>query len=175
MVKGLNQVVNKLNNLKNSQLIIRRLFFEKTANYIINQATEILLTRLDNPLNTFDSDIVDKDSPNRCWDIDYTDNKVTITNKFDNSASVEFGIGVVGQNSPHSEASNAGYVYNVASPAKDTLGRWTFIEQNTGQLYFKYSGYKGKSFLYDSLVEYYFQKMWGKLYEEAFAEVFKKL
>lgn len=170
MINGLNQVINKLNNLKKSQLIIREIFFEKTANYIIKQANDILVTRLDNPLNTFNSDVTNS------WDIDYSDiNKVVITNTYDNSASIEFGIGIVGQMSPHNEASSAGYVYNVASLDKDAFGRWNFYEPNTNQFYFKYSGYKGKSFLYDSLIDYYFKNMWGRLYEEAFAEVFKKL
>lgn len=169
MIKGLDEVLRKLNNLANSQIAIRRLFFEKTAIWITEQANAILITRLNNTLDTFDSHVTES------WEWEITDDKVTITNAYDNSASIEFGIGVVGQAHPHDEANNAGYIYNVASPSKDDLGRWSFEEPATQQWYFKYSGYEGKSFLYDALVEYYFQNVWGKLYEQAFAEIFKKL
>lgn len=169
MIKGLDEVLRKLNNLANSQIAIRKLFFEKTSDWIIKEANAILISRLNNIENTFNSHVTES------WEKEITDDRVVITNTYDNSASIEFGIGVVGQTHPHDEANNAGYIYNVASPSKDDLGRWTFKEPVTQQWYFKYSGYEGKSFLYDALVEYYFQNMWGKLYEQAFAEIFKKL
>ena len=39
---------------------------------------------------------------------------------------VEFGVGVVGQGSPHPEANREGYQYNVPTDCKDDSGMWYF-------------------------------------------------
>lgn len=68
------------------------------------------------------------------WEISKTDNGYKLTNtwhkqhgKFEMaSAYVEFGVGIVGSEEPHPEASEAGYEYNVPSSSKDEDGVWGF-------------------------------------------------
>lgn len=60
------------------------------------------------------------------WDVLVTDGTAVITNLFQKAVYVEFGTGVVGEQSPHANALSAGYDYNRESPYKDEQGRWTF-------------------------------------------------
>ena len=85
-----------------------------------------------------------------------------------NSASIEFGIGRIGELSPNINAIENGYVYNKPSEYKDDNGYWTFKDARTG-IWLTINGYTGKPFLYDAFCNYMFGE-WKRIYQEAFDE-----
>lgn len=63
------------------------------------------------------------------WQYIFTsDNSIKISNVHDSAVYVEFGVGIVGQESPHKNAMQAGYKYNIPSEAKDENGVWRFYK-----------------------------------------------
>lgn len=166
-IKGLNKVINNLENIKNSLYQVNELFIDLSFDYIINYANNLLDKRLKNEYQTFGSVVKE-------WDKNIKGNTGILTNKDDNSAAIEFGIGIVGEHNPHNDSDNSGYKYNLPSDSKDENGNWTFYEP-TLNLFIKTSGYEGKSFLYDSLMYYKDNKIYHQLYETAFDTIMKKV
>lgn len=60
------------------------------------------------------------------WSYIINEKTMTITNTHDKAVFVEFGVGIVGEQSKHKNAQEAGYKYNVSSSAKDENGTWHF-------------------------------------------------
>ena len=91
-----------------------------------------------------------------------------------NSASIEFGIGKVGLYHANTSSTLAtpDYEYDRPSQYKDSDGNWTFKDARTG-IWVTFNGYEGKSFLYDAFVEYMQNRVWVKLYQEAFDSIMR--
>lgn len=93
-------------------------FLKSCAEWLINRANEYLsLSYIGSNVRT---DIMSS------WDITENGNKVTLINTSEKAVFVEFGVGIVGQEKPHKNASKTSYKYNVPSPAKDENGTWHF-------------------------------------------------
>lgn len=60
------------------------------------------------------------------WSYSIDGKTMTITNTHDKAVYVEFGVGIVGEQHKHKQAREAGYKYNISSPAKDENGAWHF-------------------------------------------------
>lgn len=58
----------------------------------------------------------------------YADNVVTIKNTSDKAVFVEFGVGRVGQSSPHFLAGEQGYEYGIGTKINQATGQWVFSE-----------------------------------------------
>jgi hypothetical protein len=67
-----------------------------------------------------------KQSIETSWTYAISGNILQIRNSSPKAAYVEFGVGIVGQENPHENASSAGYEYNVPSPYKAEDGSWWF-------------------------------------------------
>ncbi len=164
---------NIVKNIKNNE--INKLAIKYSLIWISNRANEILKERVNNPIGTFGSNVLE-------WDLIVTENIGKLQNKFNNSASIEFGIGIVGEKNQYNislDGATIPYRYNVPSEHKQDDGSWKFIDEKTGaKIGFganKFYGYEGKSFLYDSCMEFIWNDMWGKLYEQAFNKTMERI
>lgn len=109
--------IEKVKKLYSEQMIPDLL--KSCAKWLINRANERYLAVADIGDNV-------KTAIMGSWKIIEEDNTVTILNTSDKAVFVEFGVGIVGQESPHKNASKADYKYNMPSPAKDDNGTWHF-------------------------------------------------
>lgn len=168
-IKGINKIINNLKNIKNSANEIDTLFIKLSLEWIRDKANTLLDNNLSYEPNTFGTSI-------REWDIIINSNYGKLENRYENSASVEFGIGIVGKNNPTIHAQDSSWQYGVGYNLRindDSLG-WTFRDQN-GKLWINFTGYEGKSFLYDALMEYKDNKMYEFFYQQAFDRIMRKV
>lgn len=109
--KSINKAIKQIEKVKKlySEKMVPDLL-KSCAEWLINRANELLL-QTDIGENVW-TDIMGS------WKIIQKDNTVTILNTSDKAVFVEFGVGIVGQESPHENASKAGYKYNVPSDYK---------------------------------------------------------
>lgn len=167
--KSIKKVIRKLRRIQANSGRINYWFFRYSLMWIKNRAN----TLLDQRTNGYNSSIA------RQWTIDYFDTFALLKNDDPNSAAIEFGIGVKGQTEVNSKVNSDikmvalenGYQYNVPSEFKSDDGSWTF-KLPDGK-YITISGYAGKSFLYDSLMEYYARGLYNSLYQKAFDKVMR--
>lgn len=168
MIKGLDKVINNLKAIKKSSVEIDTLFIRKSLIWIGNTAN----TNLDSRTKHFWG------SEARNWNLKIYATYGILENQDMNSASIEFGIGKTGGelfNEITWVAREEGYQYDVPSAYKDDEGRWTFQDARTGIWVRNFSGYKGKSFLYDAFISYMQSNIWVTLYQEAFDEVMRRI
>lgn len=170
MIKGLDKVLKNLNNvrreLKNN---IDTLFIKNSLEWIRDRAIQLLKNNLSFAPNYFGTEVTDVKE----WSIIPTTNKSYILEcNYENSASIEFGIGVVGESNPHPIAESVGFEYDVPSDSKRADGAWNFIDQNE-EIWYNFSGYQGKSFLYNALMEYKQNNVWVKIYQATFDEIMR--
>lgn len=164
-IKGIKKVKQNLQNIKkalNNDIDV--LFISKSLDWIKQKAN----ANLDIRTQRFWG------SEARLWTKKIYKTYGILENQDMNSASIEFGIGRFGANSPHPIAQSQNYEYDVPSQYKDAFGRWTFQDTRTG-IWITFSGYEGKSFLYDAFVEYMSRNIWVQKYQEAFDEIMKKV
>lgn len=165
MIKNLDKVINNLKHIKKALVNnINTLFFKNSLNWIANRADQLLDSSLSFEPNTFGTNI-------REWEITILGNYAKLENKYENSAAVEFGIGVVGKENPTDHAQSSHYQYDMRMSTDDE-GRWSFYDQK-GDFWYKFSGYKGKSFLYNAFMEYKQNDIWKQMYQKAFDEVMR--
>lgn len=170
VVKNLKRIENAIKNNEINDLAIKY-----SLKWISEKANQLLRERVKNPIGTFGANVLD-------WTIYTSGNMGKLENNFDNSASVEFGIGIVGEQNQYNislDGSKIPYKYNVSSEFKQDDGSWKFIDEKTGvKIGYganKFYGYEGKSFLYDSCMSYITNKMWGVLYKKAFKETMERI
>lgn len=165
MIKNVNVVINKLKKIKNSKTLIDYTFMDIALDRIIARANSILDTRTQHIYG----------SNARSWTKTIYRNHAILENDDLNSAAIEFGIGIVGEMSSLEEVKQLTkeYKYNMPSEYKDDMGRWSFTDKNTGIFFKDFSGYVGKSFLYDTFVEYMQDRLWVEDYQRAFDKVMR--
>lgn len=166
-IKGLDKVLKNLKAIRKAlKSDIDYLFINKSLDWILLKANE----NLDGRTHHFWG------SEARSWTKKIYKTFGLLENDDMNSASIEFGIGRVGLYHPTTSAflSTPEYEYDKPSIHKDVDGKWTFKDARTG-IWVTFNGYEGKSFLYDAFSEYMMDKIWIKLYQEAFDEIVKKV
>lgn len=170
MIKNLDKTIKNLKKVRNSiENKIFSLFIKKSLIWIRDRAINILESKLSFSPNWFGTNVTNVSS----WSIRQISAKsFVLENNYENSAAIEFGIGVKGQENPHELAQENGYEYNQYSESKDLNGTFTFTDQND-QVWYRFSGYVGKSFLYDSLMEYKQNDIWKQIYQQAFDEIMR--
>lgn len=167
-IKGLNKVIKNLKNIKNSSVEINTLFIDLSLQWIRDRANTLLDNDLRYAPHTFGTNI-------REWEITITNNYGKLENRYENSAAIEFGIGTVGKNNPTTHAQKSSWQYNLGGNLRiNDTGAWSFYDQR-GEFWFNFKGYKGKSFLYDALMEYKDTKMYEIFYQQAFDIVMRKV
>lgn len=119
--KSIQEAKKKLLQVKKAVPLATKDFLEDVAMWLIDRAN----MHLDN------SDIGEnvKIEIRNGWVYNFTANGIQITNSTDKAVFVEFGVGIVGQQDSHPQASKEGYEYNVYSHAKFLGGYWSFTTQ----------------------------------------------
>lgn len=165
MLKGARDVIKKLIKIRKSGKEIDILTIQYSFDWIIEKANTLLDAR---KTNDFDPNTLIRESWNT--QIEFQANRVVgrLTNTAEEAVWAEFGIGEVGQNTPHVKSQEVGYQYNIGDKI-DEDGYWTFQLPNGRFLTFR--GYIGKSFLYSAILEYRIQNIWLKKYQQAFDKV----
>ena len=170
--KSINKIISNLKRIKKSSEKIDYWFFRYSLQWIKERANALL----DQRTNGYNS------SQAREWTITYSRYNAKLENLDPNSGAIEFGIGIVGQeqkhesakNDPHIVASENNYIYNQSSKYKNSEGGWNFYLPN-GTLLVNFKGYGGKSFLYDSFMEYVQKDLHLTMYKRAFDKVMKSV
>lgn len=102
-------------------------YMQKSAEWIKNRANEIL--------NGSDIGVEVVQNITSSWHIDIiSKSHIMLYNMSWKSAYVEFGVGIIGQKSPHPNASQTNYEYNVDSPYKYSNGGWAFSVADQSEL-----------------------------------------
>ena len=170
MIRSLNKVLDNLKNVRNSlKNNIDNLFINKSLIWIRDRAITILKSNLSFEANYFGTNVTNPSE----WSITkISERHYTLECDYENSASIEFGIGIVGEMNPHAIAGEVEYEYNIPSDSKRNDGAWNFIDQNE-ELWVNFTGYVGKSFLYNAFMEYKQNEIWKLKYQEAFDEIMR--
>ena len=163
------QVINNLERIKKSieNNDINYLFIDYSLNWIMKEANR--------NLNKSTNGYLSSDARN--WNTKIYGTFGILENLDMNSASIEFGIGVVGKNNPKNidiTNANISFEYDVPSEYKNEDGSWTFYEPKTNT-YIKFKGYVGKSFLYKSTIKYIQLKKYITFYQRAFDRVMRRV
>ncbi len=165
MIRNLNVVINNLKLIKKSKNLIDMTFIDIALDRIKDRANNLLDQRTE---HFWGSDA-------RSWTKNVTAHRGILENNDMNSASIEFGIGTIGAMGSLEEVGQLmqEYKYNVPSEYKDDFGRWSFTDERTGIYLSNFSGYIGKSFLYDTFTEYMQDRLWVEDYKIAFDRVMR--
>ena len=167
--KSIHQVVSKLKKIKKAQISINYWFIKYSFNWIKKEANK----KLNKRTRGYNSSMA------RQWKMNIYATYGMLENLEPNSGAIEFGIGIVGQQNTDKRAVNDvrqvakenGYMYNMPSDSKDDTGGWLFYLPDGTAIYTH--GYGGKSFLYDTLIEYKDKKIYLEMYQKAFDKVMK--
>ena len=101
-------------------------FMDKCCQWIINRANSYLQA------TTIGQSVKDDIMAN--WIYDKSTNPIIITNTSDKAVYVEFGVGIVGQSSPHANAASKGWDYNIGNKINKTTNEWIFNVQNDADI-----------------------------------------
>lgn len=113
-IKTLEKVKKKLNNYQKE-------FLQECCYWFIRRSNELL------QLTDIGENV--KQGIQDSWQYVFTsENSIKISNVHDSAVYVEFGVGVVGQDSPHKNAAETNYKYDIPSDAKDENGVWRFYK-----------------------------------------------
>lgn len=181
-VKSIKNAIKEIKEVqKTMQKQVPQTFILKCLDWVMNKANDYL--------NSFymSSDII-TDIQTK-WEKSVVGNVGTLTNTSDKAVYVEFGVGLVGQGSPHPNSNVSGYEYNVASGKKDSSGRWRFkldeeqgVDLNVGYYTARNSG-DGKLittqgspanlYLYNAMMDLISGGAYRTLWQETLAELIK--
>ena len=167
-IKSINNVISKLKKIQNRFDKINYWYIRYSLNWIKNRAN----TLLDQRTNGYNS------SNAREWNVFIENGVGKLENADPNSGAIEFGIGIIGSQGGNSKAKNDprivamenNYQYMVNDHSQTNWG-WTFQLPNGQYIYTR--GYGGKSFLFDSLMEYINMGKAYEFYQKAFDKVMK--
>ena len=158
---SLERAIKELKYIRSTINIINQQFIDESLDWIIDRAIHYLNIRVHNFPNT--ANIQD----GKYWHknpILKEKNRIVYELRNDNefSAYVEFGTGIVGMQNPHQMAGEVDYKYDINNHGDKG---WTFYNENV-PLYLKgFTGYEGKSFLYDSMWDYFYkEQQWAIIY-----------
>lgn len=158
-------------------------FIQKSFDWIKNRANENLMN-LTIGLGVI-ADIIES------WNVEIKGNVGRCYNTSNRAVFIEFGVGVVGQSSPHPNSSESGYEYNMKTPNKDSSGAWIFKLDDENMLDIKAEnilsdrdkhkntirtrGQEAQLYLYNALMDFYKsdvpQKLWNETMEELYKEI----
>lgn len=183
--KSINNAIKTLNKAKN------QLENQMTVD-LLNGCYEWLKKRANELLSYSDIGENVKNGIMDGWTIEtISANKVIVKNTHEKAVYVEFGVGLVGEESPHANASETNYEYNVESDSKDENGMWGFYvnssdldlpqsslefgtvrlidkdrKKQRNRLFVKTSGAKGIMYAYNALMdlkEYGAKEVWNEI------------
>lgn len=121
--KSIRQAIKDIENIKKKfQKEIPDLFVTKCLEWVRDRATNFYLPNI-----RMSSKIIGDISTS--WRIEKVSSTIKrLVNDSDKAVFVEFGVGIIGEKTPHPNAINnmPAYEYNVQTNKKDKYGRWRF-------------------------------------------------
>lgn len=175
-----NSIKKTINTLKiaktNFSSQILNDFYKECFNYFVSRANSYL------ELSNIGENV--KNQIKSAWVYERTLTSAKFTNSAEKAVYVEFGVGLGGQTSPHYNALEAGYEYNVDSYSKNPDGTWFFrsslseldiplenVEQlagNENQMIFQTQGTPATMYAFNALEDLKFQmpKIWQNVKEK---------
>ncbi len=105
---------------------VKKLYSEQMVPDLLKSCAEWLKNRANELLALSDIGSNVKTEIMSSWNIIENGKTVSLINTSEKAVFVEFGVGIVGQEKPHKNASKTSYKYNLPSPAKDDNGTWHF-------------------------------------------------
>ena len=126
--KSIREAIKTLKNQK-------KVLSEQAIPEFMLRSTEWIKNRANEILNGSDIGVQIVQNITSSWHIDIISNShIVLYNMSWKSAYVEFGVGIVGQSTPHPNASQTNYEYNVDSPYKYSNGGWAFSVADQSEL-----------------------------------------
>lgn len=163
--QSLKSAIKKIKELKKLLNIINDEFARESLFWIQDRANMYL----DSRVYSFPNSANVKDY----WTIQYVgSNKWQLRNTNELSTLIEFGTGITGQQSPHTKSTELNYEYDVNNHG---LIGWDFKFYYEGEEYSykNYTGFKGKSFLYDAFYDYLYTGEYLTIYKNIYSKYIK--
>lgn len=143
---SINTAIERMNKLEKRLKLVLRDYVRISLEWIRDRANELLKQRVyafPNSTNIAES-----------WEIQQIDNETwKLVNLDERAGYVEFGVGIVGKQTSHNLANEVNYQYDVNGHGEKG---WRFYNKELGLYVSGFTGYIGKSFLYDAFYEYQF-------------------
>ena len=115
--------------IKTLQFLKKQLRKGHYVNDFLELVCEWIIKRANHYVNNSDIGELVKIDIRNGWEYEIKDGQAKILNKTDKAVFVEFGIGLVGQENPHPNATSQegkNYEYNISTIYKDEFGMWYF-------------------------------------------------
>jgi hypothetical protein len=126
--KSINEAIKALKKQK-------KVFAEQAIPEFMLRSAEWIKQRANEILNGSDIGVQIVQTITSSWHIEViSKSHIVLYNMSWKSAYVEFGVGIVGQSTPHPNASQTNYEYNVDSPYKYSNGGWEFSVADKSEL-----------------------------------------
>lgn len=161
--ESINDGIKQLRKFKKQLKNINRRFIISSLEWIRDRANAYLIESVKN--------FPESANVSRGWEIQSVESEFNgeiayrLINTNNLATFVEFGTGVVGLNSQHPKSDDTNYVYD-----KNGHGwqGWNFRFNYNGKwyIYDNFTGYEGKSFLYDAYYDYFYRKEYVKIYNK---------
>lgn len=157
---SIDNAIKRMYKLQNRIYEIQRRFIKRSLEWIRDRANELLKERVYNFPDTANV----KDG----WKIIEISKDIwQLVNENPLAGYIEFGVGLKGKLSQHKAASDVNYQYDVNNHGESG---WNWYNEDLGVGMKGFTGYKGKSFLYDSFFEYQYNDINEMLLEELLKE-----
>lgn len=144
---SVNNAISRMRKLEKRIYEVQKRFIIRSLEWIRDRANELLKERVYNFPNTANI----KDG----WRIEQISKDLwQLVNVNPLAGYVEFGVGLIGELSPHKSAGEVNYQYDVNNHGEKG---WSWYNEDIGVGMKGFTGYKGKSFLYDAFFEYQYE------------------
>lgn len=161
-VRSIEDGIKKIKELKRLFGVIEKEFMIESLHHIRDKANSYL----DERVYAFPNSANVKDY----WVIESSGlNKWTLRNTYEISTLIEFGTGIAGQQNPHKQADDANYEYDVNNHGSKGWS-FKFYYDGVEYDYKNYTGFKGKSFLYDAFYDYFYHKEYITIYKRVYSK-----
>ena len=175
--KSIQDAIRKLEHQK-------KVLLEQAIPELLEEGAKWIVENAKQRLESADIGKTIKAKINKRWSIrKKSSSSILIVNDYYRAAFVEFGIGIVGESSPHPNSSKGGYEYNVDSDYKDDERGWTFDVSDESELdiprdsiiaeahiddnlYIYTKGTQGVWFLYNAMEDFKkgeYQRIWKQI------------
>lgn len=157
---SVNNAIDRMRKLEKRIYEVQKRFIKKSLEWIRDRANELLKERVYNFPDTANV----KDG----WKIiQISKDEWQLVNENPLAGYIEFGVGLKGQLSPHKSSSEVNYQYDINNHGEKG---WNWYNENLGLFMKGFTGYEGKSFLYDAFFEYQYEDINEILLEQLLKE-----
>ena len=180
-IKSLKNAIKELKSIQTKMRV-------DIPNKFLNRCLDEIIIRANNYLEQIPIDYRVTSNIMGSWHKTVTGNSATLINDADKAVFIEFGVGAVGQDEPHPNASETNYKYNVQPGFKLPDDSWIFKLDNelgsdimdkyvlhiwdtfTDTTFIQTEGQPAQLYLYNAIMDMsaqnIYQKIWNEVLEE---------